>query len=1218
MMVSAGAGSGKTFLLVKKMADLFCGPDRIAHQAGIEDLLALTFTRKAAGEMRKRVYGELLDRIEQSAEGPARDHVVRVKERFHAARISTIHGFAASLIRSRPVASGTDPDFEILDQTDEVSAIREAVRSTLRNRWNRKDPEIGELLQLWDLFRLRTTLEGLLRRPIEFREVEESHGKEDIIALLRTIQADKFAWFRARLSDPGGHSDRIGVVADHCLTVLDRDGKSRADQKNKEKAQRLLSEFVDPLREFLSGDLPGIVDRAFFDELRKKVKEIGSFRWEGPTAKRILDDLESDTLPWFQPLDRDEAALGWIQGFLNVAGEARERYEEDKRRRGFLVHDELLIKAHDLCQTDSGSVLGSIRHILVDEFQDTDPLQWEMILALAAAAGQKPGDARPQNLFLVGDAKQAIYGFRGADHTVTKTAREALRRSDPTGRTEYVLADNFRSLSAPLEFTNALFERLFNQHGDEQSPYGVPHQPLTQMRDAADGRTGAPSSVVFLVKQAEGEDPWKSEAWAVVRFLSQIRARRKPEFNRIAELMDEGRPAVGILFRAHAPMTHYAGELLRGGLPFSVYHGRTFFQAPEVETLLNLLLWLADPQDEPALVGILRSPLFAWTDEQLALLNGKALGSLEPLAQTAASASMGAGADPLSISHAQRTWRTLNRLRRLSCHLSLSETLRAALDYGMAPLIFSRGPRGDQVDPNIEKFLAMVRELEAAESTTAQTIAGSILERAETAEGEAEAESPLEERSAIQLMTIHAAKGLEFPLIIPACCGKSSGGGASIFSKRITLPDPKEERELRRLTLCGMDFPDPSREMAPAPTILKALLEEHNRMQTSAEEKRLLYVALTRARDHLVIPISLNEETIVAKKGSHLEMLLEAAPELEAAILDGGTEATLGEAAVTIVREEAPEVEAPPVPEFDVDEQVGDILQAEFPAPSPDPQIGEMPYPRRMRLSVTEIMTFSKCPRRFYFEKFLPGYRRSEGRLDSEGDREEPGAGARQVGTLVHKILEEHEDSVRQWEDATDPPREIVRALNRAVLSESSDTDANRQELFSAGLEHLRNLAKSGVLGPRAAGGDSERLTVLREIPFEIEEAGFIIAGAIDRIARSVDGAWSLWDYKTTSLDGRSREEVVREEAYDIQARFYAWAANSILDAPVSSAGIVFTESSEDPFFPVAVDRRTVSRTVSDTLTSLSGIVYLGIEAFEPVKHGRTCESCPCGDLGLC
>ena len=141
---------------------------------------------------------------------------------------------------------------------------------------------------------------------------------------------------------------------------------------------------------------------------------------------------------------------------------------------------------------------------------------------------------------------------------------------------------------------------------------------------------------------------------------------------------------------------------------------------------------------------------------------------------------------------------------------------------------------------------------------------------------------------------------------------------------------------------------------------------------------------------------------------------------------------------------------------------------------------------------------------------------------------------------------------------------------------------------------------------------------VVQNFLFIIEHGGFIVTGAIDRLERLEDGTWSLWDYKTTRLDERPRSEVVREEAYDVQLRFYAWAAGLILGAPISSAGIVFTGSSEDPVVQVSVEPHIVDPLVSGLLERVSTVMDRTIEAFEPMKRTRHCDLCLCPQIGLC
>ncbi len=1219
VMVSAGAGSGKTFLLVKKIGDLICKAPSQGSRVGLENVLALTFTRKAAGEMRARVYREVLERLDTLDSGPLREHLTSLKENFQAARISTIHGFASSLLRSHPVAVGVDPDFEVLHEAEESAAIETAIRSTLKDLWDSKDPGLLRVLELWPPYPLRIALEALLKSPIELNELIRTHETVDIRALLREIQQAKSEEFRSLVHEPSGLLAQIDVVSDHCREILAGSGRTKADRAKRAKADRLLSEFVAPLRELALADPVSETDAAFFAALRGKIKEIGFFRWEGMSATEIVKAFEQAMIPWFGSFNRELEALEWTRLFLSVARDAAARFEDEKRRRGRLTNDDLVIRAHDLCCSQPDTVRGTIEHILVDEFQDTDPLQWDTLRRLASTKG-----GGPEHLFLVGDSKQAIYGFRGADHTVTESARQMLRDTGSGAFKDHVMDENFRSLTAPLVFTNELFNRIFTQERDRSNPYEVSPQPLAALRSTMEPGPDT-SAVCVLAVDSDGADQWEAEATAVVSLLGRITRGEEAPFTGISDMIRSGEPAVGILFRTYSPMSHYVSELLRLRLPFSVYHGRTFFQAPEVQTLLNLLRWLSDPEDDTALAGVLRSPLLGWTDDDLGLLARAGRGRGVPLMEKLGSAATGTEPKTVLIENAADAWELLQRLRKLSCHLSLSETLRAAMDTTSAPLIFGFGVRGSRADANIEKFLSIVREMEVSEGASALTILKAIEERIDQGPGEAEAESPVQEGGSIQLMTIHAAKGLEFPLIITACCGKAARGGSPLFSRRISLRDERGNGPIRRLTLGGIDYPDPGQDSAPAPTMLKAFLQEHDRLQRSAEEKRLLYVALTRARDHLLIPLPLKDGKFDAETNSLGRTLLLAAPEIEAAVEGEHDTVRIGEADVRILYQRADESDERAADSLDVDEQLHLIRTAPFGPPIDAPEVGELPYPRKTRLSVTEIMTFTKCPRRFYFEKFLPSRRvAATDSVISEAspsgaalERSPVAESARIVGTVVHAILEKHEQALREWEPGADPPDRIIEALE-SELARVSEKRASLEIIRSDALTHLRNIAQCGILQETDATAAGESRTILREVPFELEQDGFIIAGAIDRLERLPNETWHIWDYKTSHLHGRSMSEIVQQEAYDVQLQFYTWVANRILDKRVDSAGIVFTAAKDDPLFPIPVEPATVDRAVTGILSELGAVIYKGVDAFEPSESSSACESCPCARLELC
>ena len=748
----------------------------------------------------------------------------------------------------------------------EALLVEDTARRVMTDLWDRRDERLLRLLSMWEPYQIRFRLEKLLRRPIELSEILEGPDPDGLLDIFKRIQSDKWDDFQAGAGDENGSLWRIERLAERCEKELKKKAKSDKDFVNQEKAERLLGELLDPLRRYVESASPGSVDAKVFDDFQAKAAEIRPPLWR-PTTKQILDGLREELIPWQESLDRDMRALDFVLDFVGVAQEARDVIDRIKRDRALLSHDDLLLKARVLCTSQPATMRGAIQHILVDEFQDTDPIQWETILTLA-----KDRRGLPRNLFLVGDVKQAIYGFRGADHTITATARQALMEAEGGADTTRTLHENFRSLRAPLDFTNELFDRLFGDAAADY-PYGVPPQPLTSFRSSQDDNS--PATTSFLVTHAEEEaDPWEMEAQAAARFLRRVMDRGEPDYEKITDLMREGKPAVGILFRAYAPMSHYMGELTREGVPFSVYHGRTFYETSEVVSLTNMLAWLADPYDDTALVGVLRSPLFHWTDQDLLRLirfsgrhNFPLLEKLEAVSQN----------EEASLSElAQQTLAALQLIRRHCDHLSMSETLRAAMDETLAAFTLAQGARGSQAEANIEKFLAVVREVEAVERSSPQSVLRAIKMKRDTGPGESEAESPSEQRAAVQLMTVHAAKGLEFPMVMIANLGRNVGGPPDLFPKRISLAGEEEWETMDRVTLCGIDFPDEKRGLAPYPTILKSVLKDHDERLRNAEEKRLLYVALTRAEDHTVMPVVVKKGKVIGRKGSHGWLMREA------------------------------------------------------------------------------------------------------------------------------------------------------------------------------------------------------------------------------------------------------------------------------------------------------------------------------------------------------
>ena len=596
--LSAGAGCGKTFVLAERFVRALEGPD--ARPLG--RVVALTFTNKAARELRDRIRKLCRSRLAEGGDPARWRGILRGLE---AARIGTFHAFCGDVLRRHAIEARVDPGFAILDEPIALSIRESALASTLRERLISRDPDLIELAVEYGLGMVRQSLDDLLghRSTGDLRDWAARQPRELVDGWVRIwnaeVQPALLESFRAKTKPILGLIDSSTFANEKVRVKLDdfRAWVKRLDAPG------------DPIPTLVK-----IVEVA-------KVQGLSAKLWPSPEVyEAVKEGFESlrkeangliEALRWDEPTTLLAAGHGLMLARLAVL--AREGYDLAKRSRGGLDNDDLLLLTRDLLAEPSGAVRdalsGSIDLVLVDEFQDTDPVQAEILEALAGS-GLLDG-----KLFLVGDFKQSIYRFRGARPELFQDYRG---RFPEAGR--LALSENFRSVPAILDFVNALFADAFDQ----------PAEPLR-----LEGRR-------FGEGSSDGYRPPSNSSGAPpVRKTStdekpDANARRKDEARRLARhlkaRLDEGwmirdrkdgtirranQGDVAFLFRSLSDASEYEQALVAEGLDFHVVGGSGFYAQQEVLDLINVLTAVDDPLDGVSLAGALRSPFFSISDDAL-------------------------------------------------------------------------------------------------------------------------------------------------------------------------------------------------------------------------------------------------------------------------------------------------------------------------------------------------------------------------------------------------------------------------------------------------------------------------------------------------------------------------------------------------------------------------------------------------------------------------
>jgi len=841
-VVTAGAGTGKTSLLI----------ERILHHVlergtPMERIAAMTFTQKAAAELRERLEDSLgrvlrraaaadvachereeseeADRVfsrltsHATAQTPAAEILQRARtalEALDGASISTIHSFAAEILRRHSGKAGIDAGFQV-DRGEKVAALFDEL-------WPRALEEAlgaGDIPNGWRglLGKLSVdTVENLARRLATFKvppQVIAGNCREVELEYTKALAA---GW----------------------LTDVKRIGNAVAGARGlNPNLLPTLERLEAVLNGFLAGDRKAI--DAVASGLRKSCKIGTKATMEG---KESLEKLLNNVLKWLRELREADTEL--VPDLASALGDFLAHFRQAYVRRGLVSYDGLIVLARDLLEQHADARRAEGRrfdHILVDEFQDTDPLQYEIVFFLAELSGGEEASGSAEagksdrekdsehdafavrlvagKLFIVGDAKQSIYRFRGADIRAYRRAVEALVRE---GGEIVTLESNFRSVPELVKPLNHVFEGLFSAaDGTQRSEFDPEFDPLVASRRA--------------VAEGEGAGTPRIEIWSAGTVPMRSQARRRVEAGAIAawlrEAMDRGESKPGdvaILLRSRSSSGALLRALREREISYVVQGGKGFFTRYEVELLLSLLRLVFSPADPVPLVSCLRSPICGVPDRELQgfAMRGDRDGSVW---------SLRARPDPNAFPELARALGFLRDFAERHRDDPVDVWARAAVDETPLRLAVAALYEGAQRVLNLEKAVRHITELARDGVLRGDEILARIEE--EDAREMAQGDSPLADETldAVRVLTVHAAKGLEWPIVILPDLARA-GGAKSAAEGVEVVREPWPVLAIKAGTV-----------RTPA-YVGHQCMES---LQEDAEVKRLLYVAATRARERLIL-----------------------------------------------------------------------------------------------------------------------------------------------------------------------------------------------------------------------------------------------------------------------------------------------------------------------------------------------------------------------------
>jgi ATP-dependent helicase/nuclease subunit A len=793
--LSASAGSGKTRALTRRYVALL--QELTTRGLNIDQAVAITFTDKAAAEIKERVLGVLPEEMLKK--------IIRGRQDL---RISTIHSFCMNLLKRYPLEAGLPPDFGILDERDKTHKVRQAVESALEDL--DRDRAVMEPLRELSANDLVGLVEFMitLRTRLKRMEIDVGGPAGLLDALRRGMDLDRAeAELKALFAGPEwktifrrvadlvrqlGDDPAENRVAEHCALgeTCDADAAYRA-------ANTLLD---------LYSTLKGTPRKnPWIPKGKRPVKAYEAYKEAYGSAQEIFFR--------FRDLSSRVRAGSEAQSLTQLYLRAEEHYLELKLREGLLDFDDLEIFAYRLLKgQESPDILywldRKVLHYLVDEFQDTSDIQWAVLDRLTEEIFSGQGAVKPMqpSLFVVGDKKQSIYRFREANYRLIDDVRQAIEALPADAREIRTLDRNYRSVPEVIGAVNDVFSALWQQE----------YQPLEAARTAHRG-------TVMLIEVLPSRGPEDlSEAAILAREINRLINAGTTVHIKDGETWASrkaGYSDCAILIQSRTRLKDYEAALLAEGVPFRVVGGIGFYEEDEVQAIIGVLFYLWNHDDRMALASSLKSTLFGLTDSDLE-------GILSP---------GGNPAERLRLLFPDIA-AMLERWRALAGVIPLAPLLHRIIADTGAYVRFGR--RSSQAIFNLDKLLDTAREFDRRGYTTLQDFVAWVQSMRESEQREATADMNLPgDQGAVSIMTVHKAKGLEFPVVFLPGMNQQT---RSLKSGPQIIVEATNDGRMR---MAGPDRENPVYEE----------LWKKEQAELRQEHQRLLYVAMTRACDHLIM-----------------------------------------------------------------------------------------------------------------------------------------------------------------------------------------------------------------------------------------------------------------------------------------------------------------------------------------------------------------------------
>jgi ATP-dependent helicase/nuclease subunit A len=1155
LSVTAGPGAGKTFVLVERYLQIL-----LTKKVSVDNIVAITFTNRAANEMRQRVR-DRIDSLLRETSDNERQTWLRHKRALEGAVITTIHGFCSRLLHEFPVEANIDPQFVLLDEHQAAMLLEAVVDDALADAIHHGNEKIIQLAQgtgraalakaLAELHR-RYRGEGLTLAAIE-KLTAANHAREvDYASALKELDARMADLLSAR---------GLSKVAEEKRTRAALEWPALRAILAQPPTEKTIASFCQAIEDFWEarpkkGSHPA-VER--LDESLWGIDSKGDDRFRGRVPATGFDLL----------------AKNYSLALLKLLRDVDRRLDSEKQRLSVLDFDDLQLRALQLLARPEvvSRCTERYRFFLVDEFQDTNGLQRDLMTRL--------GLIRGANLFIVGDRKQSVYGFRGADVDVFTEMTAAIEKA---GGAQQPLHLNFRSQKPLIDSFNFLFAKIFQartevppdalgqlgyvRHEPSTAQRGVEHQPpLVELLVSAvrEGKVFADESE----DSAEESDPLGAQERDAEQVAARIRSlvdagstdiagspAGQPRWGAVLSAQSKGRQDacspgfkygdIAILLRAFTGVWTYESALRRAGIPYLTVQGKGFYQREEITDLIQLLRFLDNITDELALAAILRSPLCGISDNALLALRCAPRigedGNPERLHRRNLLRALRRHQEIQFIDEAEHVavdraaaWLESLILRRN--RYGIAELLRYAVASSEFMVVIAANFDGAQRVANVEKLFRLAEQFEKSGHLIRDFVR--YVEEFEAIGGR-EGEGQMDESAnVVRLMTIHQAKGLEFRVVIvPDLQREPIRREASFILDRhkgmtVRIPDGRGQ------TVRGAFFNE---------------LRQRNRWREEFESMRLLYVAATRARDRLIFSAAVAQKDLKNLTRTDREQwlawiwqALRLDEHAQSGALEFGSDVQFQ---VVVDREWQARGASSSTPSA-VEETATKAIDPARPLKELFPLLEPVGSDRGQvlrRFSVTQLINFHRCARQYYFDRMLRAPGAEERAVWNDAEAPEPPANltATLKGAVIHRFCE----TFRAGDDAETRLRasfeDVVSQRQSELAGRAFDIDTEQavRELMPLAQNYLASKvfqrasqtgrvnvedSQSAIPNPQSEPG------LWSELRFRLRRPLGILTGTIDKllITPAANGEGldvEIIDFKTNRFRPRSKPGAKRSQ----------------------------------------------------------------------------------------